>query len=277
MKRKLGSIFVEAFLSQKLGWDVEFITGGYGIYPIDELVAITKGISQIFGKKIWINLGVISKPALEKFKPYVKGVVASIETINPKLRDYVCPSKPMSGYLKLYENAGDDFEKSCAFIVGLGEVEEDINLLHEFIRDNKLSQITFYALKPVAGTEYTEGPEINYYASWIAKTRIAFPKLNIVAGITGRRAKDVGLLLKAGSNLITKFPALRKFGDEDAIEFQKQLTESGREFTCNLTKIPELNWNTEIDKLPLDQLYRDEMKSILPTYLSRLKKSINKK
>jgi biotin synthase-like enzyme len=275
-RRSLGSVFVEAFLSCKLGWDIEFITGGYGIYPLDDLVEITRVISKMYGHKVWLNLGVLNKIALERFKPYVEGVVASIETINPELRAKVCPSKPLEGYLQLYKNAGDDYKKSCAFIVGLGEKPEDIVALHNFIRDNKLDRITFYALKPVKGTPYKEGPESNYYASWIAKTRIAFPKLEIIAGITGRRAHDVGLLLKAGANQITKFPALRKFGSDEAKEFEKQLKESGREFRSNLTTLPDLDWNAEIDAVDISEEYKTEMKRVLPSYLKRLNKGKTK-
>lgn len=272
MRRSLGSILVEGFLARECGFDLEFITGGYGIYPLKDMVDIARVLSIIFKKKIWINLGVMSRPALKQFKPYVQGVVASIETINPKLRNVVCPSKPLSGYEQLYANAGDDFEKSCAFIVGLGERDEDITLLHDWIRKHNLSQITFYALKPVKGTPYTKGPDIEYYATWIAKTRIAFPKLKIIAGITGRRADDVGVLLKAGANQITKFPAFRSFGSDEAKLFQKHLDESGRECASNFVRLPDVDFVARIDGLPIEDQYKIQMKEVLPRYLERLQK-----
>lgn len=271
-RRTLGSVFVEGFLAKECGFDLEFITGGYGIYPMKDMVEITRVLSIIFNKKIWLNLGVLGKPALEQFKPYVEGVVASIESINPELRKIVCPSKPLSGYEQLYANVGDDFKKSCAFIVGLGEKSEDITLLHDWIRKHKLDQITFYALKPVKGTPYTKGPDIEYYAAWVAKTRIAFPKLKIITGITGRRPQDVGILLKAGANVITKFPAFRQFGSDAAKVFQQQLDDSGRECHSNLVTLPDIDFVARIDALPISDDYKEQMKVVLPRYLERLTK-----
>src|SRR3989344_6923519 len=37
-KRSLNSIIVEAVLCKKLGWRIEFLTGGYKIFPIKEMV-----------------------------------------------------------------------------------------------------------------------------------------------------------------------------------------------------------------------------------------------
>ncbi|MBD3318855.1 radical SAM protein [Candidatus Woesearchaeota archaeon] len=271
-RRRLASIFVEGLVSKVLGYDLEFITGGYGIYPVDEMVEIARVLSHIFGEKIWVNLGVMNKIMLQRFKPYVQGVVASIETINPDLRQQVCPSKPMSGYLQLYNNA-EGFKKSCAFIVGLGESVSDLDLLHDFIREHSLDQITFYALKPVKGTPFTVGPPIENYAWWVAKTRIAFPRMRIIAGITGRRANDVGILLKAGANVITKFPALRMFGSKEAMMFEEQLRRSGRSFDCTLTVFPVIDWNALIEALPVSMELKSEMLEVIPRYVKRLKKT----
>ncbi|MBI4983440.1 radical SAM protein, partial [Candidatus Woesearchaeota archaeon] len=60
-KRTLSSVLVEALLCKKLGWRIEFLTGGYNIYPLSELVNIAKLVNQVYGEKIWLNLGVIMK------------------------------------------------------------------------------------------------------------------------------------------------------------------------------------------------------------------------
>ena len=83
-KRSLSSDLVEALLCKKLGWRIEFLTGGYRIFPKEEMLERIKLISKVYGEKIWLNIGTIADEDLELFKPYVKGVVSSIETIEPK-------------------------------------------------------------------------------------------------------------------------------------------------------------------------------------------------
>ncbi|MBS3064396.1 MAG: radical SAM protein, partial [DPANN group archaeon] len=50
-KRTLSSVIVEALLCKKLGWRIEFLTGGYKIFPIKDLVEMTKQVSNVFGEK----------------------------------------------------------------------------------------------------------------------------------------------------------------------------------------------------------------------------------
>lgn len=270
-RRTKSSIYAEAFVAKQLGWDIEFLTGGYGIYPVEDLVEITRTVSLIYGEKVWINFGVMSKPTLDKFRPYVKGVVASIETINPALRARVCPSKPLDAYLALYRFAGSDLLKSCAFIVGIGETPDDIVAFHNFIRDNHLARITIYALHPVKGTPFTHGPPLDYYLWWIAKTRIVFPTLDIVAGIpVDGRGTD--LILRAGANTVTKFPIMRKFATPAAQRLEEDLQRSGRSFPCTFTRVPDINWAREIDMLPLDGENKEKIRGALPNYLARLRK-----
>lgn len=276
-KRSIPSILVEAILAKQLGWNIEFLTGGYEIYPFDELIEIIKTLVNIYGKKIWLNLGLFTTEELEKLKPYVEGICCSIETVEPKLHDELCPDKPIEPYTKMIEQVDKmGFKKSITIVIGLGEKEEDIVLLHEFIRKYKLNRITFYALKPVKGTPFTQGPETEYYLNWIAKTRIAFPKLEIIAGTTARRYKEAGLLLKAGANAITKFPATKLFGTEQAKIIEQEAKKEGRPLRGTLTKLPEINWNKEIDKLEIDHELKTQLKAKLKLYLDRMEKNINK-
>ena len=66
-KRSIGSVLVEALLAKNLGWRIEFLTGGYKIFPMDELVEIARLVSSIYGEKIWLNLGALSKEDLDRF------------------------------------------------------------------------------------------------------------------------------------------------------------------------------------------------------------------
>ena len=270
-KRSLSSDLVEALLCKKLGWRIEFLTGGYRIFSKEEMLNRIKLISKVYGEKIWLNIGVIEAEDLELFKPYVKGIVSSIETIEPKLHDKICPDKPIQPYEEMFEKT-KDFQKSMTMVIGLGEKKEDFSLLKEFITKHKLERITFYALKPVKGTpfENTNGPKTEDYLWWIAQTRIHFPKLEIIAGTTARRYEEVGLLLKAGANAFTKFPATKMFGTKEAHKIEDDIKAIGKKLTGTITTLPEIDWNKEIDNLHLDKELEQEVKDKLTIYLKRM-------
>jgi len=274
-KRSLSSDLVEALLCKKLGWRIEFLTGGYRIFPKEEMLERIKLISKVYGEKIWLNIGTITDEDLELFKPYVKGIVSSIETIEPKLHDQICPDKPIQPYEEMFEKA-KDFQRSMTMVIGLGEKKEDFQLLKKFIKKHDLKRITFYALKPVKGTifENTNGPETEDYLWWIAQTRITFPKLEIIAGTTARRYQEVGLLLKAGANAFTKFPATKMFGTKEARQIEDDIKETGRKLTGTITKLPDIDWNKEIEDIGLNQELEQEVKDKLTIYLNRIKNNI---
>ncbi|MBI4981301.1 radical SAM protein [Candidatus Woesearchaeota archaeon] len=275
-QRTLSSVLVEALLCKKLGWRIEFLTGGYRIFPIETLVEITRLVSKVYGEKIWLNLGVISLGDLKRFKPYVKGIVSSIETINPKLHQQVCPDKPIEPYEKMFEYAAG-FKKSMTIVIGLGEKKSDFKLLAEFITKHKLDRITFYALKPVKGTlfEKSDGPTTEDYQWWIATTRINFPKLELIAGTTARRYEEVGSLLKAGANAFTKFPATKLFGTRAAHKIEQDIVIVRRKLRGSITSLPKVNWNKEIENLGLGQQLKLDVKEKMELYLARMRKNID--
>ena len=281
-KRSLSSDLVEALLCKKLRWRVEFLTGGYKIFPPEELLERIKLVSKVYGEKIWLNLGVITKDDLETFKPYVKGIVSSIETIEPKLHHEICPDKDIEPYEEMFNDA-KDFKKSMTIVIGLGEKKEDFSLLEKFIKKHKLSRITFYALKPVKGTifENSNGPETEDYLWWIAQTRIKFPRLEIIAGTTARRYEEVGSLLKAGANAFTKFPVTKMFGTKEAHQIEKDIIKVGRKLKGSITEFPKnIDWNEEIEKIGLNKELEQEVKDKLKIYLQRMEnniKELNKK
>jgi len=41
------------------------------------------------------SLGILDEKQLRLFKPYIQGVCGTVECITPKLRDKLCPSKPL--------------------------------------------------------------------------------------------------------------------------------------------------------------------------------------
>ncbi|MEK6846113.1 MAG: radical SAM protein [Nanoarchaeota archaeon] len=277
-RRTIGSVLVEALLCKKLGWRIEFLTGGYRIFPTEELVEIAKLVGKAYGEKIWLNLGAIKKEDLEKFRPYVKGIVSSIETIEPKLHQQICPDKPIKPYEEMYAYA-DEFKRSMTIVIGLGEKKEDFELLAQFIEKHRLERITFYALKPVKGTifENSNGPATEDYLWWIAQTRIRFPGLEIIAGTTARRYEEVGMLLQAGANAFTKFPATKLFGTKAAHQIEEDVRRVGRKLSGSLTILPAVDWNKEIESLELEKELESEVKEKMKIYLARMQKNIDEK
>ncbi len=269
-RRSIGSILIETLLAKKLGWRIEFLTGGYGIMPFPELLEIIRNVSIIYGEKIWLNLGVLPEKHLEQVRPYVKGIVSSIETLTPKVHEYVCPSKPIAPYDEMF-NKLKDFKKSVAIIVGLGDTIENMQYLFDFIKKHDIDRVTMYALKPVKGLEYTQGPSVDFYLQWIANLRIRFPKLEIIAGTNLRRCEEAGFLVRAGANAITKFPATKQFATKKAQIVTNLIKNEGRDFTSNITKVENIDWKNEIDNLRIKEEYKQEIKEKLPAYLNKFK------
>jgi len=193
-----------------------------------------------------------------------------METLNPELHDEVCPSKPIQPYDEMFDEL-KGFKKSICIIVGLGEPIEKINHLFDFIEKHKLDRITVYALKPVPNTEFTEGPSPEEFLQWLAKIRIKFPRLEIIAGTNLRRSEEGGYLMKAGANAVTKFPATKQFATERAKLMEKLIRYEKRDFISNLTELPEIDWDKEIDGLDIKEEYKSEMKEKLPAYLKKFR------
>ncbi|MFC1698232.1 radical SAM protein [Nanoarchaeota archaeon] len=273
-RRSISSILTETLIAKNLGWRIEFLTGGYRIFPFEQLVKIAKLVKKIYGEKIWLNLGVLNKEELQQFLPYIKGIVASIETIDKELHDEICPDKAIEPYEDMYKIADElNLKKSMTIVIGLGETKDHFVQLEEFIKKHNLERITFYALKPVKETPFTKSPEIEEYVWWIAKTRISFPKLEIIAGLTPKNQEYVLPLLKAGANAITKFPATKKFNSDKAIYIEDQIKESKRNFKSTLTKLPKINWEEQINQLNSNfDEYKEEMKIKIREYVKKMSK-----
>ncbi|MFO8016435.1 MAG: radical SAM protein [Candidatus Woesearchaeota archaeon] len=270
-RRSIASILTDAIIGKNLGWRIEFLTGGYRIFSFNETLDIIKKVSGVYGEKIWINLGTMSREQLEQIRPYVEGVCASIETVNPELHNEVCPDKPVGPYEEFLELAGSmGFRKSITIVIGLGETKKDFEMLADFIRKHSLDRITFYALKPVKGTPFTQSPDPDYYSWWIRKTRDAFPEIEIMAGLTPKRPDYTKDVLEAGATAVTKFPVVKKFGSDDARLIEKQAMEAGREFIGSLTDLPDIDWHAEAEKLDVDDELKESVKRKLDDYLKMM-------
>lgn len=269
-RRRLSSVLAEIILSKEFGWEIEFLSAGYGSYTSEELLDVIQKCYELTAEKLWLNIGYLNDKEINKFLPFIKGVSASIETINWEIRKKVCPSKPIEPMLKMLELADKyHLQKAITIIIGLGETIEDIDNLFGFVEKYNLDRITFYSLNPHPGTPFKKGPETNYYVQWIAKTRIKFPKVEIIAGSWVNRIEEISFLLKAGANAFTKFPALKLFNSKYAQEIEKQVKDSGRELKGTLTKMPP----TSIEKInlnSLDKRLQIETRLKLKQYLKRM-------
>jgi biotin synthase-like enzyme len=276
-KRSKESILAEFVLAKHLGWDIGFFTGGIGVFNSEEIESLLQDINLILGEKIWLSVGPISKSLLEKYKPYIKGVVGSTETINSELHDKVCPSKPLAPYEKMFEWAKElDLERAMTFIVGMGEQASDLDLLKKFIDKYKINKIHIYGLIPREGTifQHASIPTTEEQAWWIANLRIAFPRLDIQCGIWEDRVDRISVLLQAGSNTVSKFKATKLFGTTIAKEIEHQVELSDRTFEGTLTKLPDIDWNEIIDSINLDKNTKEGIKQKLFLYINRMKKNI---
>jgi len=275
-RRTQESILAELIICKKLKWDIGFLSGGHKAYTTIGFLDLLKSINKVINQKIWINIGPLNEKELKLYKPYIKGVVASIETINPKLHDKVCPSKPIKPFESMLTTAKRlKLKRAITIILGLGESLHDFNLLKCFIEKYNIEKIHIYALNPQKGTmfENTKSPTAEYQAYWIAKTRIAFPKIDIQCGIWTDKIERVSLLLQAGANSISKFPAIRYFNSKQAKEIEKQSRKAKRKFIGSLTKLPSIDIDDEMNKLKVSKKNKLKVKQKLFQYLRTMKKN----
>ncbi len=215
-RRKLSSILAEAAICSRIGWNIEFLSGGYGSYSTDEIKNIAEMVACVTEAPVWLNVGALSSRDMGKFGNEIEGIVGAVETINKKLHRSTCPSKPMQPILGMLEAAKDvGLKTGITIILGLGEGIEDLPALFKLVEKLSLDRITFYSLNPQEGTRYENQPPPSsiYQAGVIALTRINFPDMEIIGGTWIDQLPNIGLMLLAGANGITKYPLFSMFGN----------------------------------------------------------------
>lgn len=270
-RRRIEGILAEALISKACGWKIEFLSGGYESYAIPELADITKKVYAITGQKQWLNIGVLKKEEIKKFLPYIEGVCGAVECINPEVHSDVCPSKPLGPITKMLKEAESlGLKKAITIIIGLGETEKDIPLLIDFIKKHKIDRITFYALNPHKGTIFKKGPKTDYYVKWIKSARKEFPNLKIIAGSWVNRISEIHLLLEAGADAITKFPAIKLFNTKYARQIEAEAKKAGRKFEGTMTKKPKINFKRELERSDLDKYTISRTENMAKSYLDSM-------
>jgi len=275
-RRNISSILAEVLLCKKLCWEIEFLSGGYESYSTEELLDLIKEIHKIYEKKVWLNVGVLNEDDLKRFKPHIDGVCGAVECVNQRIHNKVCPSKPLKEIEQMFELCDKlKLKKAITIILGLGESLDDFSLLKEFIKKHKINKITFYRLKPQKGTvfEKKEPIESDYYIKWIKKTRKSFLDVKITVGSWLTHLNEINQLLNAGANSITKFPSIKLFNSNYAKQIEKEAKKANREFIGSLTKIPNINWNKEIDKLNIEKKLKEQIRKKIFKYIEVMEKS----
>ena len=272
-RRSTASILAEAIICKACGWKIEFLSGGCDTFSDSELLFLLKNIYEITEQKQWLNVGTLKEKQIEMFRPYVEGLCGTVECVTPGLRDKICPSKPLSEIEEMFELCNKiGLKKTITFIIGLGETINDFTHLKEFINKNKVDKITFYRLKPQKGTifENSEGPEMEYYAEWIKKTRKTFPKIEIVVGSWLTHLDEIHVLLKSGADSITKFPSIQKFNTKYAKKIEQEVKKAGMKFVGTLTKAPKINLDI-LKRLSLDEKLEKQIEIKAREYIDQMK------
>ena len=76
-----------------------------------------------------------------------------------------------------------------------------------------------------------------YYAGVVAATRLQFPQLEIITGTWVDNLANIGPLLLAGANGITKFPLFKMFGTRHGRRVEEEVLWAGRELKGTFTDL----------------------------------------
>lgn len=240
-RRNVNSILAESELVRRIGWNVEFLSGGYGSFTTPEIKGISEKVYEITGKPVWLNVGITRD--LEVYGDEIMGITGAVEIANPELHDKICPSKSLDDVVDMLELAGDlGFKKAMTMILGLGETPEDLKYLFDLIGDVGIDRVIFYSLNPHKETPYgnTPQPASLYYAGTVAATRIKFPQLEIVAGTWMDNLANIGPLILAGANGITKFPLFKMYGTTHGKRVEEEVKWAGRRLEGSFTDMDSL-------------------------------------
>lgn len=240
-RRKVNAILAEAELCRRMGWNIEFLSGGYGSFSTSEIKSIAQQIYNITKKPVWLNIGIT--PDLEDYGEEIAGITGAVEMANPQKQKEVCPSKSIEEISEMLNLSGDlGFKKAITIILGLGETPSDLKYLFNLISDLKIDRVTFYSLNPHEGTpfENKSQPASLYYAGVVAATRIKFPKLEIVCGTWVDNLANMGPLILAGANGLTKFPLFKMFGTRYGKRVEEEVHWAGRNLKGTFTDFDKL-------------------------------------
>ncbi len=240
-RRRVNNILAEAEMCKRLGWNIEFLSGGYKSFTTSEIKSIASNIYNITGEGVWLNTGITDQ--LEEYGKEVKGITGAVETANPILQKEICPSKPLNDISNMLDKAGDlGFKKAITIILGLGETFEDIDYLIQYLKEHDIDRVIFYSLNPHPETVYVNSsqPASLYYAKVVSTIRLNFPKIEIICGTWVDNLANIGILILSGANGITKFPLFKMFGTKYGKRVEEEVQWTGRKLKGTFTNKDKL-------------------------------------
>jgi biotin synthase-like enzyme len=267
-RRKVESILAEAEITRRMGWNIEFLSGGYGSFKTTEIKNISEKIFSITGKPVWLNLGITKE--LEVYGDEIAGITGAVEIANPDMHQNICPSKSLEDIIEMLELAGElGFKKAITIILGLGEKPEDTKYLWSLIEELGIDRVTFYSLNPHKDTIYENSPQPAslYYANVVAATRIKFPLLEIVTGTWIDNLANIGPLILAGSNGLTKFPLFKMYGTRYGKRVEEEVHWAGRYLQGTFT---------DLEILQKSNVQYPDLEPFINRYINGITKNVKK-
>lgn len=259
-RRRLEAILAEVEVVNRMGWNIEFLSGGYGSFTTSQIRNLAQEIHQLTDNPVWLNIGITRD--IDSYGEEIKGITGAVEVANPDLQRQICPSKNLDEILGMLELAGDlGFGKAITIILGLGETPDDLNYLFRLIEDYDINRVIFYSLNPHEGTPYAQEPQPAslYYAGVVAATRIRFPNLEIITGTWIDNLANIGPLLLAGANGLTKFPLFSMFGTGKGRRVEEEVYWAGRTLEGTFTDVDRLKGTS----------YRRDLEPFVKRYITR--------
>ena len=263
-RRNINNIYAEAEMCKRLDWNIEFLSGGYESFTIQEIKEISSTIKDITGDGVWLNTGITNE--LSEFGSEIKGITGAVEVANPKIHNNVCPSKSLEDISDMLDTAGDlGFKKAITIILGLGEKLDDVEYVIDYISEHKIDRVIFYSLNPHKETIYADKsqPASFYYAQVVARVRLEFPEIEIICGTWIDNLANIGILILSGANGITKFPLFKMFGTKYGKRVEEEVKWAGRDLKGTFTDKNQLGSEKSEISPDLDKFIKRYIKESL--------------
>lgn len=273
--RSPASICAEALVCKMMGWKVGYLTGGLRVESTSYLIDLIDRINEVLGEKVMMNFGPYHETEINKLESHISGMGSAIESFDEELHNYICPSKPLKALertLQVLKEKG--LKKIITIILGMGEKMSDVDIVIEKINQYEITTLQLCFLKPQKDTPFENVPAPNpdYMAYWIAKVRIACPKINIKVALVDNRIEDLSLYLNAGANCFSRFMIFKDFNKPNAQALLDEAKKANRELLGRWKKMPEIDLDKEMNKLDLDEEFKKVMKQKAEQYIKKLKK-----
>ena len=228
-RRNVSNIYAEAEMCRRLGWNIEFLSGGYKSFTTSEIKEIASTIKNITGDGVWLNTGITDE--LSEYGSEITGITGAVEVANPEIHNNVCPSKSLEDIGHMLDTAGDlGFKKAITIILGLGETLDDVDYVIDYIKEHDIDRVIFYSLNPHKETIYADKsqPASLYYAQVVSRIRLEFPEIEIICGTWIDNLANIGILILSGANGITKFPLFKMFATKYGVRVEEEVKWAGR-------------------------------------------------